>query len=142
MREAISTAAAGSVTRYELAALGSGSRLATVDFSLKPIWNDDGEVELLIAEGREITERKRVEAALQQREEALREAQRVAGVGSWVWDAATGAITWTEELYRIVDLDPDQPAPQNTEHGKYLTEESEERLNAAFESARRSGNTV
>ena len=60
---------------------------------------------------RDITERKRVEEALRQKSEELTEAQRLAGLGSWQWDAQTDTVTWSEELYRLHGLDPNLPAP-------------------------------
>ncbi len=38
--------------------------------------------------------------------ERLREAQRLAHIGSWHWDVATNTVTWSDELYRIYGLDP------------------------------------
>src|ERR1700722_19921302 len=32
--------------------------------------------------------------------------QRIAGIGSWDWDVATGAVTWSDELYRMYGLEP------------------------------------
>lgn len=37
----------------------------------------------------------------------LVEAQRVAHVGSWEWDVTANRLWWSEELYRIYGLDPD-----------------------------------
>lgn len=37
----------------------------------------------------------------------LEESQRSARVGSWEWDLETGALTWSEEMYRIYGLDPE-----------------------------------
>jgi len=37
-------------------------------------------------------------------------AQRISHVGSWEFDLARQQVTWSEELYRIVGVDPDQPA--------------------------------
>jgi PAS domain S-box-containing protein len=37
-------------------------------------------------------------------------AQRITHVGSWEFDIASQQVTWSEELYRIVGADPDQPA--------------------------------
>jgi PAS domain S-box-containing protein len=39
-------------------------------------------------------------------EERLREAQRLAHVGSWEYDRVTGAIVWSEEVYSILGVDP------------------------------------
>jgi signal transduction histidine kinase len=41
---------------------------------------------------------------------AMREAQRLAHIGSWSWDAATNRITGSDELYRIFGLDRDHVA--------------------------------
>jgi PAS domain-containing protein len=55
---------------------------------------------------RDISERKRVEEALRQKETELVEAQRVAQVGSWRWDATADVVVWSEELYRIAGRGP------------------------------------
>lgn len=39
------------------------------------------------------------------REALMSEAERVARLGSWSWELATGAITWSVELYRILGYD-------------------------------------
>jgi PAS domain S-box-containing protein len=49
-------AAAGEFVREEVNIMGAGGKLATVDFSIKPMRDDDGEIELLIPEGRDVTE--------------------------------------------------------------------------------------
>jgi len=48
----------------------------------------------------------RSERELARREAQLAEAQRLAHVGSWEWDIATGRLTWSDELYRIYGLEP------------------------------------
>jgi PAS domain S-box-containing protein len=53
----------------------------------------------------DITERKRTQAALQESETRLQEAQRLARVGSWKRDLVTEQITWSEETYRIFELE-------------------------------------
>jgi PAS domain S-box-containing protein len=50
--------------------------------------------------------RVRTEEELRQKEADLSEAQRVAHVGSWYWDAHTDAVTGSDELLRIYGLDP------------------------------------
>lgn len=39
-------------------------------------------------------------------ERQLALAQRITHVGSWEWDAATGVVTWSDELYRIYGFEP------------------------------------
>lgn len=55
----------------------------------------------------DITERKRAEALLSEREALLREMGRIAKLGAWEFDAATGEGRWTEEVARIHDLPTD-----------------------------------
>src|SRR5262245_27645700 len=54
----------------------------------------------------DITERKHAEDALHQREVELGEAQRLAHIGSWFWEAETDALVASDELLRIYGLDP------------------------------------
>ena len=68
---------------------------------------------------------------------SLKEAQRLAGVGSWQWDSRTDTVTWTEELYRIVGRDPRQPAPSYKDHPGIYAPESWERLQRAVAEALR-----
>jgi two-component system cell cycle sensor histidine kinase PleC len=53
----------------------------------------------------------RAEAASEQNRRLaarLQKAQRIARIGSWSWDLATNELWWSEEIYRIFGLDPDQ----------------------------------
>lgn len=58
---------------------------------------------------RDISDRKKIEDALRQREAQLAEAQELARLGSWSWDVPSDAITWSHELLRIAGL-PAAPA--------------------------------
>ncbi|MBD2212844.1 PAS domain S-box protein [Nostoc linckia FACHB-104] len=64
---------------------------------------------------KDYTERIEAETALKRSEAALREAQRVAHIGSWEFDVATKTIIWSEELYHIHQLDPHQLPPSTAE---------------------------
>ena len=54
------------------------------------------------------TERERAEATLKQSEASLAEAQRVAHIGSWELDLVSSKLTWSDEVYRIFGLKPQQ----------------------------------
>ena len=45
-------------------------------------------------------------AEVTERERQLAEAQDISGIGSWSWDVAADRVVWSEQLYRIYDLDP------------------------------------
>ncbi|MEG4516792.1 MULTISPECIES: PAS domain S-box protein [unclassified Microcoleus] len=63
----------------------------------------------------DITDRKVAETAIRNSQRQLKEAQRLAHVGNWELDAATGTITWSEELFRIFGLEPAAFAPNIAE---------------------------
>ena len=65
----------------------------TYPFAICAIWSD-------------ITDRKRTEEALRQSEADLRQAERVAHLGSWTWNRADDTSRWSEELYRIMGVEP------------------------------------
>lgn len=54
----------------------------------------------------DITERKRVEEALSANEARLAEAQRIGRMGSWSLDLVTNKLEWSEEIFRIFEIDP------------------------------------
>ena len=59
----------------------------------------------------ELAGRAKAEEELRAKEYILSESQRIAQVGSWSWDLATGALTWTPETYRLHGVSPDTFVP-------------------------------
>ena len=68
LRGAIARTAAGEFMRYEATLNRPGGDAMTFDFSLRPVYNAQGEVEFIVPEGRDITELKRAQSALLQSE--------------------------------------------------------------------------
>jgi PAS domain S-box-containing protein len=64
LKRAVTQAASGDFIRYEVTLPNAEGVQKTIDFSIKPILNDTGEVVLLLPEGRDITQRKQAEEAL------------------------------------------------------------------------------
>jgi PAS domain S-box-containing protein len=60
---------------------------------------------------RNITERKRTEEALRQSEERLKYAQRVANLGFWDWNLATGELYCSDEAFMIFGYEPQEFVP-------------------------------
>jgi len=63
LKDAIGEAASGKFIRYEVGLQGIGNTTMFFDFSIKPVFDQNGKVALLIAEARDITDRKRTEDA-------------------------------------------------------------------------------
>ena len=98
-----------------------------------PLLDDQRRVFAICAIWTDITEHKRVEEALRQTLRDLREAQRVAHVGSWSWDLHDKMV-WSEETYRIFGRDPKVPLPiPFTPGADIFTPESTDRLRMAVE---------
>lgn len=84
-------------------------------------------------------ERSRAEGALHQRERELREAERMAQMGSWWWDPKTDSVIWSAGLSHITWRDPMLPPPTYKEHVGFYTAESSARLDAAIREAVQTG---
>lgn len=54
----------------------------------------------------EIDERLRAEEQLRASERRLKEAEKIAHLGHWELDLGSSALFWSDEVYRIFDLDP------------------------------------
>lgn len=54
----------------------------------------------------DISERKKAEDALRKTALLLNEAQRIAHLGHWELDLRTNTLFWSEEIYRIFEIDP------------------------------------
>ena len=102
-------------------------------------YSPGGEPERMLGMTVDITERKNAEEALVRKEVELKEAQRLAGVGSWQWDPATDMVVWSDELYRIAGRDPSLPAVTYKEHAQLYTPESWDRLRDVVETALHAG---
>ena len=82
-----------------------------------------------------IVRRKRAQEALARNEKELAEAQRLARIGRWLWDASRAELSCSEEVYRICGLDRAIPLPKVSELSRLFTPESWERLLVAKEKA-------
>ena len=54
---------------------------------------------------------KRAEEALRESRATLAVVQRIARLGNWEWDLTADALSWSEEMYRIFEVEPGQFNP-------------------------------
>jgi PAS domain S-box-containing protein len=54
----------------------------------------------------DISAQKEVEQALRKSQATLAVAQRIAQLGNWEWDLNTNTISWSEEMFRMLGVDP------------------------------------
>jgi len=82
-----------------------------VDTHIVPFLNEQGKPYQYLAIRQDITKRKKAEEELKQSEARLNEAQSIAHIASWEIDLATNTHTWSDELYRIFDLNKGEVQP-------------------------------
>ena len=69
------------------------------------IRDDDGKHVGWMHRVTEYSQQRRLIDTLSRREHQLAEAQHIAKIGSWEWDVAADVVTWSDELYRIYEVD-------------------------------------
>ena len=71
----------------------------------EPLRDAEGNVIGAMGVAVNITERRRAEAALARVKESLDNAQRIAKLGNWDWNPESDIVWWSDEVYRLLDLE-------------------------------------
>jgi diguanylate cyclase (GGDEF)-like protein/PAS domain S-box-containing protein len=71
-------------------------------------------------------------AAVEERERALRAAEDLAQQGSWVWEAGSDAVTWSDQVHRIFGTDPAGPSTSYDRFLSMVHPEDRERVTSAI----------
>lgn len=111
IREGIAKAAKGENVRFETTHLMADGNIRAIDFSLRPLRDDEGDIIYLIPEGRDISGRKEMERALSRSEERLSTALRAANDGLWDWRIDTDDSYFNPTYYTMVGYEPDEFPP-------------------------------
>lgn len=90
----------------------------------------------------DISERVRAERALQASEAHLKEAQRLARIGHWEQDHRSGQVVWSEELFRIHELDAAEAPPDWAAFQARIHPEDRARVAIVFEGHLQSSSTA
>jgi PAS domain S-box-containing protein len=92
-----------SVEHFETVRVRKDGTNIDVSVTISPIRDGTGGIVGASKIARDITERKRTEEALREKEHLLSESQRIAHIGSWSLDPkdSTGGLVWSDEMYRI-----------------------------------------
>ncbi|MDX1347799.1 MAG: EAL domain-containing protein [Thiomicrorhabdus chilensis] len=76
-----------------------------------PVFDAQGQVIGVEGLATDITEHKRTLKELQLQTDRFERAQRIAKVGSWEFNLVTDELYWSDEIYSIFELDPEQVQP-------------------------------
>ncbi|MFZ0520226.1 MAG: PAS domain-containing protein [Candidatus Acidiferrales bacterium] len=72
---------------------------------------EDQNLKKYVGSAIDVTEHELLAQELRRREAYLTEAQRLSHTGSWAWNVRTGALFWSEEIFRIYGYSPQETAP-------------------------------
>src|SRR5581483_2415231 len=78
-------------------------------------------------------------AALAEANIQLHEAQRLANLGSWSWDVATNRVSWSDQLYHIYGVAPDQFGGSVEEFLGFIHPDDRPQVEASVSAALQSG---
>ena len=95
--------------QYELRAMGKDGKYRWFSVRHNPLLDDQGRIERWYAIAFDIEDRKRSEEALRRSEALLAETQTLSSIGSFFWRVRPDEIIWSEETYRIFQLDQGVP---------------------------------
>ena len=102
-----------------------------VEVSASPIVRD-GKITGAVVALSDISERKQIQESLLTNQAQLTEAQHLAHLGSWDLDLASNDLVWSEEIYRIFEIDPAVFAASYEAFVDAIHPEDRERVHRAY----------
>jgi diguanylate cyclase (GGDEF)-like protein/PAS domain S-box-containing protein len=97
-----------------------------------PVLDETGEVTAIGSFGIDISDRHRADAMRDRALEDLNEAQRIAKVGSWTWDAVHDKSEWSDEMFRIHARKLERGGPDGREFFTYIVRADRRRVAEMF----------
>ncbi len=116
----------------ELVWVNKKGKSITHHIRIVPEKEKDGTVLSAFTAGHDITHLKETERKLIENEKNLKEAQRIAKIGSWELDYSTNRLSWSDEAYRIFDLTPLEMLPSYEAYIKFLHPDDREQVEDEF----------
>ncbi|MDY0189955.1 MAG: PAS domain S-box protein [Desulfuromonas sp.] len=92
----------------EWVTLANSETRCFVDTTKVPVHDSAGNPIGILGISRNITARKQAETALAETSANLKAAQHLAQIGSWTMYLTTNELQWSDEVFRIFDLEPQQ----------------------------------
>ncbi|MDP2142635.1 MAG: PAS domain S-box protein [Gallionella sp.] len=125
----IQTLASGEPLLFETRHRRKDGMLIDVEVSARFLATRGG---VIVAFIRDISGRKRSEQALRTQQESLNEAQRIARVGSWELSLANNKLHWSDEIFRIFEVDPERFAASYEAFLERIHPDDRAKVDAAF----------
>ena len=127
--------------RFQTTHLASDHKAFPVDATIRHIEFQGKEYVCMFA--RDIAELRRAEDALLHANVDLSRTQKVAHLGSYLWNVVTGEATWSDELYRIFGMEAGEKPPSFEEYLRLVHPDDrkmfEDTVNSALSSGKHFG---
>ncbi|MCU0933106.1 MAG: EAL domain-containing protein [Thiobacillaceae bacterium] len=116
----------GALVEERWISLADGGQRVLMEITRMPMFDAGGELIGMLGIGHDIT-------ALRESADRLNEAQRIARIGSWQLDLANNRLTWSDEIFRIFEIDPTRFAASYQAFLDAIHPEDRARVDAAYQ---------
>lgn len=96
---------------YEVECYAKNGEKRIFEVMEAPVWDTYHLRYSIYGISRDITEAKKAAEKMANNDALLREAERIAHIGSWYLDISTGSLVWSDEVYRIFEVKPEDFGP-------------------------------
>ena len=91
--------------RLDIELITKSKDIIFVSLTLSLLKDENGKPTNIVGYSQDITERKKIEKVLEEQHNTLEESQRIAHVGSWNLNLLKSELCWSDEIYRIFEVD-------------------------------------
>ncbi|MBL0917156.1 MAG: PAS domain-containing protein [Hydrogenophaga sp.] len=111
--ELLESMTAGRIDRYLLRKrfIRGDGRTVHTELDVRAVRLADGTLHRLFATVQDITEQLQADEALREQKALLEQAEALAGLGSWRFETATGAVWWSDQMFQNIGRDRALGAP-------------------------------
>jgi diguanylate cyclase (GGDEF)-like protein/PAS domain S-box-containing protein len=128
----VTRARRGLPNEYEWTYVRKDSTQFPVLLSVTVLSDSAGDINGFLGVAIDITERKQVELSLLESTHQLNDAQRLAKVGSWSLDLRSNYLEWSDEIFRLFEIDKSQFSASYEAFLEAIHPEDREMVNQAY----------
>lgn len=112
----------------------------------EPVFNEKNKLIAFRGTTQDITDRKAIENELksakekaEKSEHAMNQASKLAKIGYWYYDSVTQTLTWSDYIYKLYDLTPEDDIPNYEEAKGFFDSKSQEKITKATKELDKNG---
>lgn len=109
LKEAVKTASNGDFVRYDVNVVSGSGHQITIDFSLRPVFDNKGNQICIIPEGHDISEKEKLQKELHDTNKQFKEIKKIARIGAWRVDLNEMTAKWDKQIYDIHEIEEGTP---------------------------------